>query len=873
MKLRALPVFLGVAASFVLEAWGPPCIVRAEEAPEAGDRYAYFYRDRAIPMRPSDRFLALEEAGDSFREFVATHRLRRHPLSDRAVLRKRNLGLYQIPSFGIRGRARGFDALRPQVEAYAEKAAALIQPVFEQGEMILIPSDRVIAGFDTSVTAGEAARLLHPSLSALGITDIVPHRRNTVLVSIRRPANGMTFEVSRALSGIPEVAFAEPDLLVVRTDADLLDSLRGEGPVPRREELVADEGVSVFAPEEPPMAISALTRPTWMPIAALDCESPAFPPAGWTVGAYDPDNNYMAAWGRTDYRSHGGSYSIYCAGFGLSDPGVAPPGPAPTHMDGFLRTPVYDLTGYEEVYVEVWFYAINDLDPDPGGSLYDAAVVRVADASTFDEAYQLLAVKAAGDMTADPTTDGGWRRLLYRVPPAYRVDDAYFEFGYKSDEVFQYEGAYLDDILILGTPDVDTEPLGMDPYAGRQYELQNVGQIADLGNGLNDMDLPEAWSVVSVSPSVVLAVVDEGVDLSHPDLNLVAGYDWDGTGNGAARGSHGTACAGNAGAIGENGIGVAGTAPGVKIMPVYFGDSLSGFASAIDTAVANGADILSNSWGIETPFTDIENAVTDALSAGKIVVFAAGNGPDREPWNYDVRFPCNLTGSMDLICVGASSPTDEHKSASSSDGNFWWGSSYVGPGPDVCAPGPWSYTTDRQGADGYNDGSQIDPTVSASADYTPTFGGTSSSTPKVAGIAALMLSANPCLTPGQVKTLLKITADDIGWPGNDDKTGAGRVNAHKAVLFSIEDCGNDPVKVASSYYGSVQSAYDGALEGDEIQLRAQDFAEPLDFDQEKGVLLTGGYDCYFTYPLLSSSITGALTVRGGTVTVRNLVLQ
>ena len=100
----------------------------------------------------------------------------------------------------------------------------------------------------------------------------------------------------------------------------------------------------------------------------------------------------------------------------------------------------------------------------------------------------------------------------------------------------------------------------------------------------------------------------------------------------------------------------------------------------------------------------------------------------------------------------------------------------MGPGPDVLAPGPWSYTTDRQGSDGYNDGTALSP-----ADYDPTFGGTSSSTPKVAGIVALMLSANPNLTPAQVKSILRATADDVESPGVDDKTGAGRVNAYQAL--------------------------------------------------------------------------------------------
>jgi subtilisin family serine protease len=138
-----------------------------------------------------------------------------------------------------------------------------------------------------------------------------------------------------------------------------------------------------------------------------------------------------------------------------------------------------------------------------------------------------------------------------------------------------------------------------------------------------------------------------------------------------------------------------------------------------------------------------------------------------------------MTASSDVITVGASSQTDEHKSAASADGQFSWGSSYLGPGPDICAPGPWSYTTDRVGPLGYNGGAS-----GVDADYHHNFGGTSASTPKVAGIVALMLSANSDLTPAQVKRILQDTADDIEAPGYDDTTGAGRVNALAAVRMA-----------------------------------------------------------------------------------------
>jgi subtilisin family serine protease len=392
------------------------------------------------------------------------------------------------------------------------------------------------------------------------------------------------------------------------------------------------------------------------------------------------------------------------------------------------------------------------------------------------------------------------------------------EFVLASDESGTGEGLYIDQVRIVGTTEVDTDPIGNDTYGARHYEMKNVGQIAGLGNDDNDLHLPEAWDLVSVSPDIVVAVIDTGVDVTnpHPDLNLVTGYEPDGSVGGGYKVSdltaryHGTAVAGNVGAVRDNSLGVFGTAPGVKIMPVYMGGEEAELASAIDVAVANGAGILSNSWHwVEASSADIENAITDALNAGRVVLFAAGNGPDREPYTYDVAFPGNLTDSTDVICVGASSPTDEHKAAASSDGYFMWGSSYIGSGPDITAPGPWSYSTDIQGDDGYNpdpswllpQGSLIDPADPGSEDYTPTFGGTSSATPKVAGIAALMLSANPDLTPHQVKEILRETADDIDVAGIDDKTGAGRVNAYRAVLGALMHKG---LRVHYSFDGSAQ---------------------------------------------------------------------
>lgn len=745
-------------------------------------RYAYYYEGGIIELHPSNRFIAVQEGEEVLSNWIRANNFKRHPYSDRPGLKSLGLALYRQPP--LKSKTDRPLNLPDHVQALAEKATGTVQPVFEQGEALLIPSGEVIVGFNETTVLADARGYLTPYMARLGIINVKHHRKSSFIIAIRSPSNGRCYDACRFLADLDRIAFAEPNHIVIRldpmTDAYRIDLVPAEAMITSDQEGASPSAEGLQSGPEAMNASPPIIRhnsPSWATIASIDCESATFPPSGWLVAYFT--GGAAASWGRTSHRSHGGSYSIYCAESGTA--GMPAPGPAPKRMKGLLRSPDYDLTGYEEVYVELWFYAKNDLSPDPGGTLYDYPSVYVFDRDTGYGTGQLLGTYASGDCTTDPTTDNGWRKCLFRIPESYRVAKAYFDFRYNSDNTDQYEGAYLDDILILGTTEVDTDPVGNDTFGARHWDLMNVGQIAGLGNDDNDLHATasEAWGLFGVSENVVVAVIDSGVDLTHPDLNLVTGYDYDGSVGGGAMGDHGTACAGEVGAIRDNATGVIGVAPNCKIMPVYYGLTYANIASAIDVAVANDADILSNSWGwVGAPSTDITDAINDALTAGRIVIFAAGNGPDRSPWTYNVAYPGSLTGSTDVICVGASSPTDEHKNASSSDGEYYWGSSYVGDGPDICIPGCWSYTTDRQGAAGYNDGT----THLSDADYTHDFGGTSSSTPKAAGIAALLLSANPGLTPGQVKAILRNTADDIGAAGVDEVTGAGRANAYRAVL-------------------------------------------------------------------------------------------
>ncbi len=213
-----------------------------------------------------------------------------------------------------------------------------------------------------------------------------------------------------------------------------------------------------------------------------------------------------------------------------------------------------------------------------------------------------------------------------------------------SDDLFSYEGVYVDEVVIEKITGGYAN-LTSDEFDELQWSLSNNQQMWGIDGA--DIQASDAWGVTLGSDTITLAVLDDGVDLAHPDLagKLVTGYDatdGGGTGGGAPTrdDSHGTGCAGIAAAITDNSLGVAGIARAAKIMPVriFYEDadanlitSDSWMADAFDWAVANGADVLSNSWGGGSPSTVINEAIADAKSGGRgglgsVVVFASGNG-------------------------------------------------------------------------------------------------------------------------------------------------------------------------------------------------------------------------------------------------------
>ncbi len=387
---------------------------------------------------------------------------------------------------------------------------------------------------------------------------------------------------------------------------------------------------------------------------------------------------------------------------------------------------------------------------------------------------RLQSVDAAGlEPVFDLDVDGAAKRAagldrFYRVRFHERLDpaEAVRRFD-NSPHVLSAEPSRRYSILL--TPN--------DPTYPSQWAHNNTGQAISHGGGLvgtpdADTDTPEAWDLGTGSPNLILAILDTGVDLGHPEFagRVVPGWDFvNGDADASDDHGHGTACAGIALAAGNNGQGIAGVAWGVKLMPVKV-MAFDGFGSDTDVAngitfaADNGARILSMSiGGFQSSVINV--ALNYAVNTKGCAAFAAAGNGDAPFLDYPAAYST-------CISVGALSPCNERKKPTSCDGEAWWGSNY-GTGLQFMAPGVRIHTTDIRGAAGLG-----------SDDYVTNFNGTSSATPHAAGIGALVWSKNPSLTSGQMWQKLILSADNLGPAGWDAETGYGRLNAYGAVQLA-----------------------------------------------------------------------------------------
>ena len=323
------------------------------------------------------------------------------------------------------------------------------------------------------------------------------------------------------------------------------------------------------------------------------------------------------------------------------------------------------------------------------------------------------------------------------------------------------------------------------------------------------LNLPLAWNLTTGDsvPDVIVAVIDTGVLLDHPDLQgqLVGGYDFvssrsmsnDGNGidpdpddpgdsSSFSSSFHGTHCAGTVAARSNNGIGVAGVSWHAKVMPVRAlgvgGGTLYDTLQAVryaarlsndsGTLPPRAADVISMSLGGGGYTSTAQAVFSEVRNRGIVVVAAAGNESTSAP-----QYPAAYDGVVSVSAVNV-----QGRLASYSN---------YGATIDVAAPGGDS--GDFNG-DGYPDG--VWSTCGSDASGQIVFNyvgytGTSMATPHVAGVAALMKAVNPDFTPDDFDAWLASGAltSDLGTPGRDDLYGWGLIDAQKAVLAASSGAG------------------------------------------------------------------------------------
>lgn len=389
----------------------------------------------------------------------------------------------------------------------------------------------------------------------------------------------------------------------------------------------------------------------------------------------------------------------------------------------------------------------------------------------------------AGGYAGEPTESF---RLLEAVSQATEVDVA--------------ELSWLRLQALAHDPD---DPLFDDPEVewGGQWNMRQIG-------------MPAAWDEQTGDSGLVIAVIDTGFDLGHPDIayaaveshfNALSEFEgdplpYDASPDPDAHGSskaHGTAVAGLAAAT-LNTEGIAGVAGGCRILPIRCSSEgvvwSDGFTASVNWAVEHGARVIAMSIN-SVPMVHCTVALSTAWDAGVVLVASAGNYSREPPPNID--YPA---AAVQVIAVGATDESDRRVLPATSGED--WGSR-PGRQLDVMAPGIHLWSTDIAGTDGFGTDA-----------YTARMNGTSGACPHVAGLAALLMLRHPEITKQQMRDSIERTCEKVGgydyefvedsvYPRNNgswnEDMGYGRINAAAALRYADlmiadhpEDDGTEP---------------------------------------------------------------------------------
>lgn len=307
-----------------------------------------------------------------------------------------------------------------------------------------------------------------------------------------------------------------------------------------------------------------------------------------------------------------------------------------------------------------------------------------------------------------------------------------------------------------------------DPYYGNAWHLPRIGG-------------PAAWDL-STGAGVTIAILDSGVDASHPDLaaQLVPGWNtYDNNSDTRDVYGHGTKVAGAAAAVGGNMLGVTGVAWRARIMPMRVTDTSgwaysSTLAQAITWAADHGARVANASFSGVAGNSTVQSAAQYMRSKGGTVVVAAGNTGIAESY-----------APSSALTVVAATDADDVRAGFSSYGDF----------VDLAAPGVNIWSTTSGG--GYGGVS-----------------GTSFAAPVTAGVYALMIAANPALPAETLDSLLFATASDLGAAGYDTYYGSGRVDATAAVTAAAASAATDTTSPVTSIAAPTSGRVSGVVNVD-----------------------------------------------------------
>ena len=394
---------------------------------------------------------------------------------------------------------------------------------------------------------------------------------------------------------------------------------------------------------------------------------------------------------------------------------------------------------------------------------------------------------------ADKSSETYWR--YWNDTAQVKIMVVFNEHGYYETE-YHYDAA--------GEPIIGHEYDSFDPF---HYSSNSWGQGYEDMWGWNKIRMPEAWSL-SKGDDTVIAVLDTGIDYTHPEIASQLAYNtseipnngidddnngyiddylgWDFVGqdylnpaednNVTDEDGHGTFVSGIIAAK-NNSVGMAGVAPESKILPIKVLDdngtgTFTTVYNGVKYALDMGAKIINMSLGaLGTASTSLINLLTSAIEAGCIFIAAAGNESD----NANKYMPAGMEGMVTV-------------SATTNSNSFAWFSNY-GTSVDVAAPGVDILSLRAAGTDNYGDGDHFIPNDETSAEYFWAKG-TSASAPFVSGVAALMASQNKELTTYDFLRRLKFSSVDLGDAGKDDQFGWGLIDAFSALSYDWYESGN-----------------------------------------------------------------------------------